>query len=272
LQLKESMFLRKESDLKHSIKLLQGELKNLNEQLESNDLNQTQSSVIFQKIVDLSAKDDKVTENETESANFKSKVVSYESTIANYENQVVGYERKIMSYENKIADYESKEANWLTRETELVGLLKETTRNLKLLKEGGKKSCDCAVFEDVLSEKLHHTSWTGHQSTCKAKERQSSNDEERLSNALELSRQRVASLISSKEELQLRVEVLLNELNELKEKHADELENEKRKCELSKERSSKDFDKERSMLEEKHKLEVEKILIIEEVRNNLSVQ
>ena len=51
------MFLRKETDLKHSVKLLQNEIKDLNERLDTDpdDLNQSQSSMIFKKIVDMSS-------------------------------------------------------------------------------------------------------------------------------------------------------------------------------------------------------------------------
>ena len=237
--------------------MLQSEIKDLNERFESNDLNKSQSSVIFQKIVDLSAKDDNGHEIKRKSADLNYKDAVYESKISSYESKIEAYERKIKVYESKIANYENKEENWLARETELVGLLKETTQNLKALKE--EKRYDFMVFEDVLSERQVQ------QSLCKTKERQTSSDEERLSNALELSRERVASLISSKEELEIKVEDLVKELNNLKEKHAEALKTVERERALSKETFSKDFDKERNMLEEKHRLELEKILIIEEV-------
>ncbi|XP_066933836.1 golgin subfamily A member 6-like protein 22 [Clytia hemisphaerica] len=215
LQLKESAFLRKETDLKHSLKLLQSEVKELNEKLESVDSDslQSRSSLIFKKIVD--SKEGSETEMKA-----------------------------------KLTTYENKEIKWQTREKELTGLLKETVDKLKRMKE--ENQCDCNVFRDSMMEKMETTSWLDHMSpNRKNKERQKS-DEERLSTALELSRQKVASLFSSNEQLELDVEKLEKNIAALRESK-----------ELLKNELEKEFERERTIIEEKHKLEVEKILLIE---------
>ena len=225
LQLKESMFLRKETDLKHSIKLLQSEVRELNEQVENDD--QSQSSLIFKKIVGMSS----ANENESES-------------------DLVG----------RLEAYKKKEQRWTDREKELSSLLRETTERLKKMKD--EKTCDC-VFQDTLLEKMETASWESELTPYK-KQRQKS-DEERLSSALELSRQRIESLVSSNESLSLKVESLGKELNQLKVEYDNEIERLKELLGQTNNELEQEFDNERKILKEKHGLEIQKILLIEEV-------
>ena len=216
LQLKESMFLRKETDLKHSVKLLQNEIKDLNERLDADpdDLNQSQSSVIFKKIVDMSSPQ--------------------------------GENGDLM---NQIESYKEMHGKWSKREKELVSLLKETSNKLKTMKDAAK-GCDCALEENrsVLN--------TPSQRRIKGK------NEEKLEDALELSKQKVASLISRNEQLENQFTEAKETFQRLKNDLKDEV------CTLRQEndRCEKDFLNEKKIMEEKHNLEIEKILLVEEVR------
>lgn len=221
LQLKESMFLRKETDLKHSVKLLQNEIKDLNERLDTDpdDLNQSQSSMIFKKIVDMSSP------------------------------QGENGDLNLSALMNQIESYKEMQGKWSKREKELVSLLKETSNKLKTMKDAAK-GCDCALEENrsVLN--------TPSQRRIKGK------NEEKLEDALELSKQKVASLISRNEQLENQFTEAKETFQRLKNDLKDEV------CTLRQEndRCEKDFLNEKNIMEEKHNLEIEKILLVEEVR------
>jgi len=110
------------------------------------------------------------------------------------------------------------------------------------------KCCDCALEESrsVLS--------TPSQRRIKGK------IEERLEDALELSKQKVASLISRNEQLE-------NQLTETKEtfqRLKNDLKDEVYTLRQENDRCQKDFLNENKIMEEKHNLEIEKILLVEE--------
>ena len=214
LQLKESMFLRNETDLKHSIKLLQNEVKELNERLDSDDSNQSQSSLIFKKI-DVSSPLQKIGNPD------------------------------VSLLENQLQSYKEMQGKWSKRERELVSLLKETSAKLKTMKDT-TKCCDC-----VFQKNSRVTDPTSPS---------------QRTDALELSKQTVASLTSRTEQLETDLLCWKKDFKRLKSEKEEEVRNLRLDFKQDKERCEEEFSNERKIMEEKHDLEVQKILLVEEVR------
>ena len=227
LQLKESMFLRKETDLKHSIKLLQNEIKDLNERLDSSpdDMNQSQSSVIFKKIVDMSSP-----ERENNDLNVSTLI-------------------------NQLDSYKEMQGKWSKREKELVSLLKETSKKLKTMKDATK--CCEGTHEEGSSD-----------SNSPSERYLKGKNVDRLEDSLELSKQKVAFLLSKNEQL----ESQLSEAKETFQRLKNELKDEVYTLRQENDRCEKDFLNEKRIMEEKHNLEVEKVLLVEEVSLFIGIQ
>ena len=240
--------MRKETDLKHSIKLLQNEVTELNARLEScedggsgeDSLNRSQSSLIFKKIVDMSS---------SQSSPFGVSKSNNDASLA-----------------DQLASYKEMRDKWNKRERDLVSLLKRTNEKLKTLKE--EKCINCVIHgnSNNSNSSLVLDQATGHSSSLsKSRSELRTFDQDRLSDALAQSKQKVASLMRQKEQLENDLSSLRRDHQQLVYDKDGEVKNLRASFGRDRTKLENEFSDERRMMEEKHNLELEKLLLVEEV-------